>query len=420
LFSDSQEKIDSSFRFLLISRSARSMSLVFVTLAFSLYLNALGYSVIFIGLIYVLIVLFNMLFSLWLGFLGDRLGYSRILIFGEILPLFGLAGLTISTNVYVIVASAMMAGITGTAGGMRGAFSPGSTAFVASNWPNEVDRVSKLASMTVVASLSSIVGGLLLISHGYIMSSLGSINTFRLLFGVSSVLIFISLISLLFLKERRRPRKTSRVMKKKSFSFLLRIISANAVNGAGIGIAIPLLPLWFEIRYGISTSYVGEIFTVAYAATAIGSFLSGRYLNTARISAISVSATTRLFQGLLLVSIAFSPLATVALSIYALRSAVAGLGTPMRSAISVRGIGNEDYGTASSIQSVATRASQSTSGLSGYLMDVYLPSTLLIGGALQAAGSVVYYRLIRGWEKQNNKPGDTSMENASDHMGDRK
>ena len=168
VFSESQEKVDSSFKFLLVSRSARSISLMFVTLAFSLYLYNLGYGLVFIGLIFLPIILFNMIFSLLLGILGDRYGYVRALVIGELLPLLGLAGLAISTNVDVIAISAVITGITGTAGGMRGAFSPGTTAFVASNWPDEVDRVRRIANMSVVASLSSIVGSFLLVVHGYL------------------------------------------------------------------------------------------------------------------------------------------------------------------------------------------------------------------------------------------------------------
>lgn len=399
MFSDSQREIDSSFKFLLISRSARSISLIFVTLAFSLYLDILGYSVVFIGLLFFFIVSFNMFFSLILGVLGDRLGYSRILILGELLPLFGLAGLSLSTNIYVIAISAILGGITGTAGGMRGAFSPGITAFIASNWPEEVSRVARLANMSVVASLSSIVGGLLLVAHGYLTPYFGTAGTFRVLFGASFFVLMVSLISLLFVKERRRPKKTSRVMKKESFSYMIRIIIPNVINGSAIGVAIPLLPLWFELRFHVTVSYVGVIFTLAFAATALGSYISGRLLSSSRLSVIGVSSVTRLFQGILLIGIAIVPMVPIAFLLYAIRSAIAGIGAPMRSAISVRGIGNEDYGTASSIQGVATRGSQTTSGLSGYLMDAYFPSPLFLGGALQIVGSVVYYRIIRGWEE---------------------
>ena len=398
MFSNSQEKIDSSFKFLLISRSARSIALIFVTLAFSLYLNSLGYSLVFIGILYLFIVLFNMFFSLILGFLGDRIGYSRALLVGEVLPLAGVAGLALSTNIYVIALSAIVGGISGTAGGMRGAFSPGMTAFVASNWPDEIGRVMRLSRINVVASLSSIVGGFFLIMHGYLSPYFGAVGTFRLLFGVSFMILLISFVSLMLLKERKRPKKTSRIMKKESFSYMMKIIIPNMINGAAIGVAIPLLPLWFELRFGVSVSFVGEIFTLAYIATALGSFISGKYLNSAQVRAVTVSSVTRFFQGLILILVAFSPLVVIAFTLYAVRSGIAGLGAPMRSAISVRGIGSEDYGTASSIQGMATRGSQMTSGLSGYLMDLYFPAPLFLGGLLQVTGSFVYYRIIRNWE----------------------
>ncbi|OWP56879.1 MAG: MFS transporter [Thermoplasmatales archaeon B_DKE] len=400
MFTESTEKINRSFKFLLLSRAARSMALIFVTLSLSLYLNILGYSLVFIGILYLVIVLFNMIFALILGMLGDRIGYAKSLIIGELLPLIALLGLALSSNIYIISVSAIIGGITGSAGGMRGAFSPGMTAYVASSWPEEHDRVGRLARINVVASVFSIFGGFFLIFHGYLSPTYGNVLAFRLLFVVSFFILLVSFISLMLLKERKRPTKTTHVMKKESFRYMMRLVLPNIINGAGIGMALPLLPLWFELRYGVSVSYVGEIFTLAYAATALGSYLSGKFLNSTHVRAITVSSIARTFQGLLLIIVAISPLVVLAFSLYAVRSAVAGLGAPMRSAISVRGIGNEDYGAASSIQGLSTRGSQMTSGASGYLMDAYFPLPLILGGTLQVAGAFVYYRLIRSWEKR--------------------
>jgi len=316
------------------------------------------------------------------------------------LPLIAILGLALSSNIYVISVSAIIGGITGSAGGMRGAFSPGMTAYVASSWPEEHDRVGRLARINVVASVFSIFGGFFLIFHGYLSPIYGNVLAFRLLFAASFFILLVSFISLMLLKERKRPTKTTHVMKRESFRYMMRLVLPNIINGAGIGMALPLLPLWFELRYGVSVSYVGEIFTLAYAATALGSYLSGKFLNSAHVRAITVSSIARTFQGLLLVIVAISPLVVLAFSLYAVRSAVAGLGAPMRSAISVRGIGNEDYGAASSIQGLSTRGSQMTSGASGYLMDAYFPLPLILGGTLQVAGAFVYYRLIRSWEKR--------------------
>ncbi|MEM0123849.1 MAG: MFS transporter [Conexivisphaerales archaeon] len=398
MFTEDREAIDRSFNFLLTSRALRSVSLILVNLSLSLYLKALGYTLIFIGIVYFLIIAFNVIITLLFGIIGDRIGYAKTMIIAEALPLAAMLGLALSVNIYVIIISAMVGGITGSPGGMRGAFSPGMTSYIASNWPEERERVGKLSRIYVIASISSIAGSVLLVTHGWLSIYYGVINSFRMLFGVSAGLTFISLISLFLLKERRRPKKTTHVMKKESFHYTLRIIVPNIVNGAGIGIAFPLLPLWFELMYKISASYVGVIFTIAYAFTAAGSYISGKYLNKSRISAIAVSSWARIIQGAILIGIAFMPFLAIAVIIYSIRSMIAGVGTPMRSAISVRGISGEDFGTASGIQGVFTRGSQLTSGISGYLMDEYYPLPLLTGGIMQVAGGLIFYRLIKSWE----------------------
>ncbi|MDP8024135.1 MAG: MFS transporter [Nitrososphaeria archaeon] len=402
MFTEDRKLIENSFKFLLASRTLRSIALILVNLSLSLYLKALGYGLIFIGIVYFFIVLFNVLIAFIFGTLGDRIGYARTLLIAEFLPMIALLGLTLSENIYVIIVSAMLGGITGTPGGMRGAFSPGMTSYIASNWPEERERVEKLSKIYATASLAAIGGSLLLVTHGYLSMHFGAVNSFRILFGVSFFLTLGSIVSLSFLKERKRPKKTTMLMKKESFSYSLRVVIPNIINGTGIGIAFPLLPLWFELMYRISASYVGVVFTIAYAFTAGGSYLSGVFLNKKKIRAITVSSTARILQGLMLIAIAFTPFLLISVMLYSIRSFIAGIGTPMRSAISVRGISGEDYGTASAIQGIFTRSSQLTSGLSGYLMNEGLGLPLLAGGFLQVAGAFVFYGLIRSWEKEHN------------------
>jgi len=398
MFTEDRSAINSSFNFLLTSRALRSVSLILINLSLSIYLKALGYGLIFIGVVYFFIVLFNVMVTLVLGILGDRIGYARTMIVAESLPLLAMLGLALSTNIYIIIISAMIGGITGSPGGMRGAFSPGMTSYIASNWPEEKERVDRLSKIYVVASVASIGGALLLVTHGFLSSYYGVVNAFRVIFGVSFAITLASLISLLFLKERKRPRKTTRVMKKESFSYMLRVMIPNMVNSAGTAIAFPLLPLWFELMYRVNASYVGMIFTIAYAFTAAGSFISGRYLNRSRMSALAVSSWARVLQGVMLIVIALTPLLPLSVALYSIRSLIAGAGTPMRSAIGVRGISGEDYGTASGIQGVFTRSSQLTSGLSGFLMDEAIPLPLVTGGVLQLAGAMMFYKFIKSWE----------------------
>jgi MFS family permease len=404
MFSDSADVVNKSFRYLLISRASRSSALIFVTLALPLYLHYLHFSLIFISLLYIPIILFNVILILILGRLGDKIGYSKILFIGEAFPVVGLLMLTISTNIYFIAIGAIIAGITGGAGGMRGAFSPGMTAFVANNYPGERNRVDRLSLLTATASLFAIFGGIFLSLYTLISNIIGVLEFYRLFFIVSFLLMLGSLIALSRLHEYKRPKKTTRIMKKASFKYLIRILLPNTVNAAAIGIAMPLLPLFFELKFHVDPGVVGYIYTIAYASTAIGSFVSGRYIN-GRIDALKMASVAHILQGALFVVIAFTPFLFIASAIYVGRMAMAGIGSPMRGAINVRGIDREDYGVSTSIQGVSGRGSQLTTGASGYLMDLNFAFPLLIGGSLQAIGGVLYYVLIKTWHPEKSTGG---------------
>ncbi len=396
MFSDSPEEVNKSFKYLIISRATRSSALIFVTLALPLYLHFLHFSAIFIGLLYIPITLFNVFLTLILGRLGDRIGYSRILFLGEIFPVVGMLLISLSTNIYFIGTGAVIAGITGGAGGMRGAFSPGMTAFVANNYGAEKNRVGKLSLLLATASAFSIFGGIFLSLYVYIENIIGVIMFYRTFFFVSFILVFASLVSLSRLQEYGRPKKTTRVMKKQSFWFLMRIILPNSINAAAIGISMPLLPLLFELKYHVDPSMIGYVYTVGYAVTAIGSYVSGKYIN-GMFDSLKIASIAHVLQGALFIVIAFTPLFFLAGLIYVGRMGIAGIGSPMRGAINVRGIDKEDYGTSTAIQGVSGRASQLTSGASGYLMDLNFAFPLLIGGSLQAIGGVLYYTVIKSW-----------------------
>ncbi len=407
MFSDSPAVVNKSFRYLLISRATRSSGLIFVTLALPLYLHYLHFSVVFIGLLYVPIILFNVFLVLILGRLGDKIGYSKTLFISEIFPTAGILLMSLSTNIYFITIGAIIAGISGSAGGLRGAFSPGMTAFIANNYGIENDRVGKLSLLFATASIFSVFGGIFLSTYALIENVIGGILFYRLFFFISFLLVLTSLISLSRLREYKRPKKTTRIMKKESFKYLLRIILPNSINAAAIGISMPLLPLFFELKYQVDPSVVGYVYTLAYASTAIGSFVSGKYIN-GRFNNLKIASIAHVLQGALFIILAFTPFLFLAGFVYVMRMGVAGVGSPMRGAINVRGIDKEDYGTSTSIQGVSGRGSQLTSGASGYLFDINLAFPLVIGGSLQALGGVLYYTMIRSWHPEKGNKTDKS------------
>lgn len=378
------------FGWLLASRVLRSVGIIFVTLSSSLYLFLLGLSPSEIGLIFLGITGYVAAYSFGMGMLGDRMGYRKTLILGEVIAGAGVLTLGLARSVELIVPALVVSGLGGTAGGARGAFSPGLTALVASNWIDERERVEKMGVLTSASAFSGVGGSILLTIHDLLPFS--PVQDYRVLFLLAAALILASACTLVPVREVRRPKKTSRVMKSSSLRYISRVIVTNSITGAGLGLAIPLLPLWYQLTYHASSMEIGLVFTASNLATAAGSFVASRI----RVNALGAASVTRALNGAFLVAMALSPFFPMAASLYVVRGFNAGIGMPNRTAVNVRGISSEDFGAASSLQGVATRLSQMSSGVGGYLMEDSVALPLLLGGALQGVGGVLYYLLLKG------------------------
>ena len=388
------KSIEKSFKFLVYSRAFRSIGIIYMTLAMPLYLAVLGVSLLDIGFVVAGMMAFMVVETLLLGAMGDRYGFRHALRIAELFPLAGALVIFLSTNIYVIIIAIIIAGIGGTAGGMRGGFSPGMTALIATNYPDEKARVRRYGLLNAVGSAASIFGALLITLHGYLSGYIGIAAAFRSLFLIAAFLMFLSLLSLLFVKESERPKKTTKVMKRSSLKYISKIIVVNSFSGVGLGLALPLLPLWLELMYHANTFQIGILFGASYLLTAIGSYAASKL--SYKYDALNVASITRGLNGALLIAMALSPFFLLAGVIYSLRALNAGFGSSNRIAVNVRGVDREDFGTASSVQGVATRASQFSSAASGYLMDVSLPIPLEIGGAFQMVSGLLYKYILKG------------------------
>jgi len=374
--------------FLLISRIARSVGIIYITLSSSLYLSALGVKPDVIGVVFLGAIGFSSVLTFSLGMIGDRYGYKKILIATETLAcVASLILATVVSNYYLIFTALIIGGVGGAAGGIRGAFSPGLTALIASNWKDERERIKRMSFLMSASSFSGIGGSILLSLRAYINNT---IQGYRMLYLISFILLLISTISLFFVREVKRPRKTSKIMTISSFKYISKVIISNSITGFGLGLAIPLLPLWFNLAFHASSFMIGLVFTMSYLFTAIGSLISNRI----KAEPLLVASVTRILNGIFLIAMALSPWFPLAALIYIIRGLNAGIGSPNRTMVNVRGVSAEDFGTASSIQGIATRLSQMSSGLSGYLLEYALPLPLEVGGVLQAIGGYVYMKLI--------------------------
>ena len=385
------DSIDKSFKFLLISRATRSTALIYGTISIPLYLHkVIHFSTVLIGILVAFMMVFTVVLVFFIGMFSDRFGYRNGLIIGEIPPLIAMAILATTTNPALIITATILGGVGGAPGAMRGAFYPGTVALVARDWPKEHDR----STVTFIGSASAVGGSIFIIILDFITPVLGSGNAYRLLYGISAILILASVISVSLLKERERIKKTTTFMQKESGIFTLKVITTNVVNGSALGLSMSVLSLWIYLMYHATEAQIGIMFGASYLATALGSYTASRVSFGTPHKVLLAASLARVFQGLLLVPMAFMPTFYLAGVFFAIRSAVAGFGTPNRMGINVSGIKGGDFGTSTSLQGISMRASQSTSGATGYLMDYYLPMPLVLGGFIQAFAGFFYYKMF--------------------------
>ncbi len=154
------------------------------------------------------------------------------------------------------------------------------------------------------------------------------------------------------------------------------------------------------------------VYIPAYLASSAGARFYGIHPN--RLGIVNVASISRNMNGVLLMAmgVVFAvgytmPYSTwlfaAAALLYIARSFIVGIGVTSRSIVNLGGVHSEDYGTASSIQSIAGSLSMSSSGLSGYLVDLWMPAPLFLGGLFQIGGGILYKRALEKRYSNSNR-----------------
>ena len=277
----------------------------------------------------------------------------------------------------------------------------------------------KLGTVTFVAGLAGIAGYGLLSAVDFLSRFVGEIEAFKLVYFLTCFTGVGAIILLSFIKEQHHAPRKAKIITKKSGKFVSRIVASNIVNGLGIGMAIPLLPLWFLLAFKYTATDISIIYISSALAGAVASYFAHNV--SARLGAVRSASMTRVLSGAFMISMAFSPLGLLAASLYVLRSISAGIGAPIRQAVTLGGVEETELGAASSLTGLSVRASFMSSGIGGYLLTISEGLPLEIGGALQICGGAIFYRLLHNHLGSNLPPAlDRSQADEQSSQADKR
>lgn len=393
-------------RRLLAARTTRSVAQGALTADLALYLHALHWSGLQIGLALTAGGLIAAALSIIIGIVSDRLKRRPFLLYNEGLTILcGLAPL-ISANFAVLAVAIIVGGFGRGRNGSAGPFAPAEQA-----WLAEVIAPGKhgwiYSLNTAVGFFGMTLGALLGILPAFWEHSLGPRLAYSPIFLIVAIGGCINLWLLSGAHEMRaapasRPvAEVARSSQTRRFEnhILFRLFQLNTINGLSIGLTGPLIAYWFALKFHVGPGAIAPMMAVTFALTGMSSIYAGRL--TERHGLVSAVLWARGIGVALLVLLPLSPWFWLAALIYMLRLMSSGASLGARQAQVVSLVRDERRGLAASVNAASFQVPQSIGpGIAGPMIAAGMFVTpFYVAAVLQAIYVIGYGRVFRRYER---------------------
>lgn len=391
-------------RRLLLARALRSISQGALVVDFALYLHALGWSGIAIGLVLGGAGLFGATLGLLVGVTSDRLRRKPFLLIYESMALLcGMAAL-LSAQPAILAGAAIVGGFGRGANGAAGPFSPAEQAWLAEEVaPERRGRVYSLNSALGFfgMSLGALAAILPSLWNGWFSGALA----YRPLFALVGLAAAANLLLLSQARESRpkpaadpQGQQHEGQIRHQENRILERLVLINALNGLAVGLSGPLISYWFMLRFQVGPADIAPVMAATFLLTGVASLVTGRL--TERIGIVRSVIGERLIGLLLLVLLPLMPIYWLAASAHLLRSVFNRGVAGAQQALTVGLVRDERRGLATSLNAVSSQVPQSVGpGIAGYLLHIgLLTLPFYLAALLQGIYLLLYSRVFRDYE----------------------
>ena len=390
-------------RLLMGARAARSVGQGALVVDFALYLHALHWSALSIGVLYSVSLLVGALATLLVGPLSDHFGAKGFLLGYEGVQLIA-ASIALSTAQPDWLTLAAILGAFGRgANGGAGPFAPAEQSWMSRSVASE--QWGKVFNFnTSIGLLGMAAGAALAALPGILAGVLPSAAAYRPLF---LIVLLGSLICLLFLhaaeessadaasgEQSEQVQAVSPEVREPIWRVLLTFGTINALNGLGIGMVGPLMAYWFHLRFGVGPAAIGGAMALAFASAAFMSLIGLRL--TRRFGLVGTVLRMRLLGLVLLLVLPFSPFFWLAMLIFIARGALNQGSIGSRQALFLSLVEKDKRGLAATVNSLSIQAPRAIGpSIAALFFEAeMLVAPFLIAGALQGAYLVFFQRFF--------------------------
>ena len=376
---------------LLIARGLRAFGDGFVSLLLPLYLLALGFSPLRVGVIATTTLLGSGLLTLLVGLYAYRYHYRTLLLAATLLMAATGLGFALLTDYWPLLLIALVGTLNPSSGDVS-VFLPLEHA-VLSRVVDDRKRTAVFARYSLVGSLAAALGSLAAALPALIDAATGVLpaSAMQAMFGLYALLgalaavVYRGLPKALGTEAHQVPAPLQK--SKKNVYTLAALFSLDAFGGGFV--VQSMVALWLYQRFGMSLAAAGAIFFWTGVLTAFSYLVAVRIAD--RFGLVNTMVFTHLPSSLCLIAIPFMPDLSYAIALLFVRAALSQMDVPTRSSYVMAIVPPAERPAAASVTSVPrSLASAASPFLAGYLL-----SLSSFGWPLIAAGGVkIAYDLL--------------------------
>ena len=354
---------------LLVTKGLRAFGDGYVSLLLPLYLLALGFSPLLVGVVATVTLLGSGLLTLFVGFQAHRYRYRTLLLGATALMALTGLGFAVATSLWPLLLIALI-GTLNPSGGDVSVFLPLEHAMLA-RVVDDRRRTSMFARYSLVGSLLAAVGSLAAAVPAMVAGATG----ISMLTAMQGMFVFYALLAgASAWIYRGLPRAMAAdaqapaaplVQARKRVYTLAALFSLDAFGGGFV--VQSMVALWLYQTYSLSTAIAGSLFFWTGVLTAFSYLVAARIAQ--RWGLVNTMVFTHLPSSLCLVAIPFVPSLGDVVALLLIRSALSQMDVPTRSSYVMAIVPAAERAAAASVTSVPRSLASAVSPvLAGYLL----------------------------------------------------
>jgi MFS family permease len=391
---------------LFATRTIRLFAYGFISLILALYLAATGLNASGVGAILTATLAGDILVSLWVTMVADRVGRKNMLLLGSALMI--LAGVVfLLTDDPVWITLAAIIGIVSPSGGEIGPFLSIEQAALSQLVPDN-RRTRVFGWYNLVGSFATAAGALV---GGWLAQWLQAIGwsgleAYRFIMGGYAVCGLALMLFFIFLSRHAEAvpagaamggaaKRTMGLHRSKSVVFKLSSLFALDAFAGGF-VVQSMIAWWLHVRYGVDVGMLGTLFFGANLLAGVSALLATRLAD--RIGLVRTMVYTHIPSNILLCLVPLMPDFWLAVAVLLLRATISQMDVPARQSYTMAVVSPDERSAASGITTVARSVGAAVSPLLGGLLmanPLLFSAPFFVAGGLKIMYDVMLYKMFK-------------------------